>query len=413
MTMENQGISALRRSRGRVAHLVRRYGAPSQPFIVDAVLAAERRGWEGWVVTQMPAANRSTYSEPPDWRLARAERPSRRRQIAARLAGRSVRERGAEWWLPALSRARPDVIHIHFGWTAAAIHADRLPAPVVVSFHGSDVNAWPHHHPRNLRMYEELFREIDRATATSNFIAGRLRGLGYEGPLDILPPGIRLDEFAWRPPAERGRTEATRLLFVGRQVDCKGLDVLVRALALIGSDRGYVLDVIGDGEERHVYEELVRDAGLGDQVRFLGAQPRPRVAEALERSDILVVPSRVTNMGEAEGSPVAPKEAMAVGLPVVATDVGGLSEVTPPEYRHELVPGDEPAALASRIRHLLEHPDEWLERSRTGRAWVEEQFDADALAARMVRIYEDLSGPSTTRETDPVATAHAAASSDT
>jgi glycosyltransferase involved in cell wall biosynthesis len=370
----------------RVAHLVRRYGEISQTFIADAILEAERQGWEAWVVSQLPPVNRDAFPHPGDDRVLGYHEPPRWRRAVGRLARRPPRERRAGWWLPAVCCADPDVLHVHFGWMGAEIGPTQLRCPVIVSFHGSDVTAWPHRDPRHLTLYAHLFTEITYATASSRFIEGRLRGLGYGGPLEVLPPGVRLEDFPFREP-DVSRPEV-RLLFVGRQVACKGLDVLLRALPEMPTAPPVTLDVIGDGGERRANERLVRELGVERRVRFHGARPRKDVVAAMAAADVLVVPSRVTAAGEAEGSPVAPKEALAVGLPVVATEVGGLAEVVPPEYRHELLCPDEPGALAARIGQLVADRSSWSHRARTGRRFVEDTFDWAELGARTARIYE-------------------------
>lgn len=371
---------------GRVAHLVRRYCEPSQTFVADAILEAERQGWEGWVVTRLPRVNEESFPHPGSDRVLRAVRPSWSRRVAARLAGRSRRERAAGWFAPALRQATPDLVHVHFGWMGADVDLTRLHVPVVVSFHGSDVTSWPWRDPDNLRMYKSLFREITRATATSHFIEKALRGLGYEGALDLLPAGVRLAEFPFREPHVDG--EDVRLLFVGRQEPCKGLDVLLRALPQITAPVPITLDVIGDGEDAEANRRLARRLGVERRVRWHGARPRRDVVEAMRRADIVVVPSRVTKAGEAEGSPVAPKEALATGAPVIATAVGGLPEVIPPRYRHETVRPEDPRELAASIGALIDRRAEWPERARVGRRFVEEAFDWDELGRRTARIYE-------------------------
>jgi glycosyltransferase involved in cell wall biosynthesis len=370
----------------RVAHLVRRYGELSQTFVADAILEAERQGWDAWVVSKHPPANRDAFPHPGDDRILSLREPARWRRGVGRLAGRTPRDRMASWWLPAVRRAAPDVVHVHFGWLAAEVGLSRLRRPVVVSFHGSDVTAWPRSDPLHLVLYAQLFPEITCATVASRFIERRLRGLGYGGPLEVVPPGVRLPEFPFREPDPS--PPEVKLLFVGRQVACKGLDVLLRALPAIDAPLPVTLEVIGDGAERDANERLARELGLDRRVRFHGALPRQGVVAAMATADILVVPSRVTPAGEAEGSPVAPKEALAVGLPVVATEVGGLPEVVPPAHRHELVEPDNPSALAARIGDVIADRPNWPDRARAGRRFVEDGFDWARLGERTVRIYE-------------------------
>ena len=382
------GGRAARRA-GRVLHVIKRHGEMSQPFIVDALTAAEQCGWEPWILSKLEPLNPDLFPHPAPARVLRPRRPPTWRRALNRGLRRNARARTAYWWRPQVARARPDLIHIHFGWTAAEVRLRALKVPVLVSFHGSDVNAWPHRDPRNRAAYDELFAELPRATAVSNFIAGRLRGLGFQGDIDLLPAGVHLDEFPFRGPAAAGGPPL--LLYVGRHVPCKGLDVLLRAMPkLLSAEPDLRLEVIGHGPEEAAHRALAERLGVGRQVAFRGARPRPDVVEALRRATVLVVPSRVTAVGEAEGSPVVPKEAQAVGVPVVATRVGGLPETVAPELRHELVPPEDPRALAAQVTRLLADPQRCARGAHIGRRFVEDEFDWRLLGRRLDRIYESL-----------------------
>ncbi len=238
----------------------------------------------------------------------------------------------------------------------------------------------------------ELFARVQQVTAVSDLLAGRLRDLGFTGDIEVIPAGVRLDRFPFRPPNPEAHDP--RLLFVGRLVSCKGLDTLIAALpsVLDGSPR-VSLDVIGDGELRGEAERLAGKLGVAHHVRFHGSQSHANVARAMRDADVLVVPSRRSATGEEEGSPVAPKEALAVGVPVVATVVGGIPEIVPPGYRHELVSPDDPGALGEQILNVLDAPHEWPERARVGRAWIEEHFDFKQLAGQIEALYQTLRQP--------------------
>ena len=148
--------------------------------------------------------------------------------------------------------------------------------------------------------------------------------------------------------------------------------------------------MIGDGDLQREVEQLAGTLGVTHCIRFHGAQSHARVAAAMRDADVLVAPSRRSSVGEEEGSPVAPKEALATGVPVVATAVGGIPEIIPPEYRHELVAPDDPQALGAQVLRILEARREWGERARIGRAWVESQFDSSQLAGRLEALYRTI-----------------------
>jgi glycosyltransferase involved in cell wall biosynthesis len=217
-----------------------------------------------------------------------------------------------------------------------------------------------------------------------------VRGLGYRGTMEVLPAGVRLARFPYSP-VDPPRDGALRLLYVGRLTLRKGLDVLLRALpTVIEAFPDTSLEVIGGGPEEGQFRALAESLGVGQRVRFAGPQAADAIFEALTRSHVLVLPSRVMPDGEVEGSPVIMKEAMAVGIPVVAARSGGSAEVLPPAYRDEAVPPDDSAALGTRIVAVAASSNTWQERSRIGREWVVEQYDWELLGARTAEVYARL-----------------------
>lgn len=375
------------RPRGQVLHIVRRAGEPSQTFVLETIRELQEVGWQTHVLSLLPAvgAGRSLPLVEPDdaslWRRVRRRLVTESETVHARHASAA-----------AVAATRPDVVHVQFGWTATQVDVPSLGVPTLVSFHGSDVNAWPHRDPANLAAYRKLFAAVDHVTAVSDLLASRLRELGYAGHIEVVPAGVTLERFAFGPPDADLREP--RLLFVGRLVECKGIDTLIAALPpLVDRWPGLNLDVVGDGEGRTEAELMAAEVGVRDRVRFRGAQGHAEVAAAMRAAHLLVVPSRRSADGEEEGSPVAPKEGLATGIPVVATNVGGIPDVMPPEFRDELVAQDDPAALAAQIQRILNAPDEWAERARVGRRWVEEQFDSTRLATRVDAMYQALVRP--------------------
>jgi len=363
-----------------VGHVVHHYGKLSESFIPDALEALERAGAQGWVGT-MSVERRDTYPFPPDERLLVCPPPSLARRAFDRARGRSGTERFAAQVAGRLHPHGPRVVHAQFGWAAGsgAAVARRLGVPAVVTFHGTDVTVAAPGDP-----VTRAFPGIHTAIAVSRFIEGKLRGLGYGGPIEIVPAGVRLDRLPYRGDGP----SSGRILYVGRLNPQKGLSVLLDALPSIP---GAPLDVIGGGPSLDELETQARRLGVADRTTFHGPLPRREdVLESMSSASVLVMPSRALPDGQAEGSPVVTKEAQAVGIPLVATNTGGIAETIPPDHRDDLVPGDDPAALAAAVTRLLEDPAAALARARRARAWVEEQFDAERLAARTVALYEEI-----------------------
>jgi glycosyltransferase involved in cell wall biosynthesis len=368
-----------------VGHVVLHFGQLSETFVADAIERTDAAGCPAWLAA-LSVERRDAFPFPPPERVLTASRPSIPRRAVDRLLRRSPEERFAEQLAPRLARAGVEVLHAHFGWGGryALPLARRLGLPLAVTFYGSDATT------ASSARFGPLLEQADRTIAPSDFVARALRTLRYQGHIDVIPPGIPLDSLTMRagPPAG-----GLRLLFVGRLVPVKGADVLLNAMPhILRQLPGTTLELIGDGPERPALERLARTLGLEGSVAFRGARPRHEVLEALRGTHVAVVPSRTMPDGQAEASSVALKEALALGVPLVATRSGGLPETTPPAYRHELVRAGDHHALAERVIALARDRASWSARAKAGRAWVEERFNADILARRLAGVYRELAG---------------------
>ncbi|HTQ79709.1 MAG TPA: glycosyltransferase, partial [Thermoanaerobaculia bacterium] len=200
------------------------------------------------------------------------------------------------------------------------------------------------------------------------------------GVLPNVTGGIPVPEIS----AEQGGAEtegAHAFLFVGRLRIRKGVEVALHALDLLrrrspdarvaGDLR---LQVAGDGEHRTALAALAAELGLGEAVAFLGRADAARVRALLARARALVVPSIY------EGMPLVILEAMAAGVPVVASAVSGIPEVVVDGETGWLVPAEDPAALAAALAAVLADPAEAARRGAAGRGRVAERFSPRAAA---------------------------------
>jgi glycosyltransferase involved in cell wall biosynthesis len=290
-----------------------------------------------------------------------------------------------------LKRARPELMHAHFG-TGAVIAlplARRLRIPLVVSLHGYDATVTDEHARssprRSLRRYaaqrQALAREATLFVAVSEFIRDCAVERGF--PADrIVVHYIGIDLSAFQPPppsAERGPV----VLFVGRLVEKKGCELLIRAMAQVAERHpGAELVVIGDGVLRARLE--AQAAASGVRHRFLGAQPASVVREWMGRSRVFCVPSLEAASGDREGFGLVFLEAQAMGLPVVSFASGGVPEAVAHGRTGLLARERDWAALGTHIVELLDSPELWLRMSAAGIARAKE-FDL----ARQTALLED------------------------
>lgn len=195
--------------------------------------------------------------------------------------------------------------------------------------------------------------------------------------LHIVHCGV--DPKGFEPKEHAG--SARRLLYVGRLDVVKGLPVLFEALAKVSERHSQLrLDLIGDGLDRQRLEELAERLSIADRVGFLGYRSQAEVRKELAESDGFVMSSF------AEGVPVVLMEAMAAGLPVIATRIAGVAELVEEGASGYLVPPGDADSLADRIDRLAVDPERRAAMGRVGRQAVAESFNLEREAAWLCRV---------------------------
>ena len=167
----------------------------------------------------------------------------------------------------------------------------------------------------------------------------------------------------------------------------KGHHVLVDAIArLARAGEAVELDVVGDGPRRGALERQCAQLGVATRVHFLGGLTEPAVAEILDQADAFAQASVVQRNGDTDGIPVALMEAMAAGVPVVASRVSGVPELVRDGETGLLAPPGDAAALADALRTLRAEPEAAIERAGAARALVEEQFAVEGQSSRLLAL---------------------------
>jgi glycosyltransferase involved in cell wall biosynthesis len=313
--------------------------------------------------------------EPPTWRIPYRRFGKPLAQIAF-LAGPLVaarRLRRAGW--------KPDVVHAHSFLSAlpALVLGRLLRRPVVYTEH------WTIFLPENpgelsapmRRLARLALEQADLVLPVSADLERALRELAPTARTHVVPNVV--DEVFTPAPGRNG--EPTRLLTVGLlDTPRKGVDILLEALALVPGREGLRLDVVGEGELRPGYEALAERLGLGDTVRFHALEPKPALAERMRSADLFVLASRYEN------NPCVVLEAMASGLPVVATRVGGVPELVTPDSGRLAEPLD-PSSFASALEDALGGD---FDRAAIAAA-ARERYGRRAIARELRDVYERVS----------------------
>ena len=294
-----------------------------------------------------------------------------------------------------LRRERPDLLHVHHGWPAAdrylAALAETAGVPHLVVTEHIEGHA---HSVAQVRLKRRELAQAEVVTAVSATVADSLvRDYGVDrARVRVVPNGAELPhEEAELAAARRVREQlgagVLRPLWVcaGRLEHQKGQDVLLEALAEIRR-RGleFVAVLAGDGSLRGALEERVRSLGLGGNVRFLGQVED--LGPLLAAADAVVLPSRW------EGMPLVLLEALVRARPVVASAVGGVTEVVTDGEHARLVPPDDPLALAQALEDFHRRPDPALRLGRRAAARVRESFTWPRVVEAFESVYDEVLG---------------------
>jgi glycosyltransferase involved in cell wall biosynthesis len=203
--------------------------------------------------------------------------------------------------------------------------------------------------------------------------------------VEFAENGVDVERF--NAKALRASSDTLRMIYVGRLVDWKRVDLLISACSRLVGKVGFEAHIVGDGPLRNDLEKQVRQLSLADNITFHGWLPQSVAAEMLRLSDIMVLPS----MLECGGAVVL--EAMASGIPVVAANWGGPAEYVDKDAGilvSPTVPDTFVSELAEALLWMAHNPEARVQMGKAGRRRVEEDYDWRVKARRLLRIYENV-----------------------
>jgi glycosyltransferase involved in cell wall biosynthesis len=291
-----------------------------------------------------------------------------------------------------VQRHGPRLIHAHFGPDGVRVLPLRraLQLPLVVTFHGFDATLdddadGTFGFRQFVRRRTLLAAEASLVIAVSEFIAGRLRGLGFP-PEKVVVHHIGVDTAVFRPLS--AQVHPRRVLFVGRLLEKKGVLLLLDAMHVV---RRTVPDaelvIVGDGPLR---SRIELEAGRNRRVLITGRQTPEQVREWMTSATVLAVPSIVAANGDAEGLPTVVLEAAAMGLPVAAFSSAGIPEAVLQGRTGLLSPERDVAGLAADLARLLGDQALRARMSGLARAHVQANFELRRQTARLEALYSQV-----------------------
>lgn len=231
--------------------------------------------------------------------------------------------------------------------------------------------------------FNALLRRSQPLVAITHAMGARLRNLGMPAPAIVLP-GTNPARFAPAPVPPSTPT----LLTLSRLVPRKGIDTVLRTLpALLQIFPTLHYKIGGQGPDRERLQALATALGVADAVEFLGFVPDEKLPALYRNATIFVMPSREEqDVGSVEGFGIVFLEANASGIPVVASNSGGIVEAVKDGETGLLVPPDDSEALTQAIRELLSNPERCRSMGQAGRAWVENEMNWDRAGRELSEV---------------------------
>jgi glycosyltransferase involved in cell wall biosynthesis len=271
-------------------------------------------------------------------------------------------------------------LHNHFGdssCTVAMLAAALAAVPFSLTLHGPSI----FYEPRAWRIDEKIARAAFVA-CISHFCRSQAMIFADQAHwrrLKIVRCGVLPERYG----AGARKREGARLIFVGRLAAVKGLPVLIEALATVrAAHPDATLTLVGDGPDRAALAALAETVGVAKAVTFAGYRSQDEVARLLGEADVFVLPSF------AEGVPVVLMEAMASGLPVVATRIAGVPELVEDGEHGLLAPPGDPDSLAAAIAALLSDPARRHRMGAAACARVAADYDARREAVWLAELFD-------------------------
>ena len=296
--------------------------------------------------------------------------------------------------LSLLTKPQYDIVHAQFGYEGLAslklCQLGLLQGKLVTTFRGHDITGFLQSQGRT-NLYQALFREGNHFLTNSYFFRQRVIDLGCPADkIQVLYSGVDCQRFAYHP-SQFEPNGLTQIVTIGRLVEKKGMEYGIRAVArLIQQGRQLRYVIVGDGPLKAELNRLIQSLGVADAVFLVGAKTQHEILSILEASHLFIATSVTAANGDQDGPVNTLKEAMAVGLPVIGSNHGGIPELVESGVSGFLVPEKDTDAIVKQIDNLLDHPQLWPQLSQAARKKVEQDFATDRVNQQLVTIYHHI-----------------------
>lgn len=281
-----------------------------------------------------------------------------------------------------------EIVHIHWPFPHAnfLMFMGRRQFATVLNFHGAELML-AGKSPLFARNLAKWVRRADAIIANSSYTASAVKALAGNTKIEVIPYGSRIVED--KVPASRPNDP--RILFVGRLIERKGAAYLLEAHALLlKQGRKVKLTIVGSGMLLETLRAKASELDTTGAVEFLTNVGNDEIASVYSSSTVFVLPAIVDSKGDTEGLGVVLVEALSFGLPVVASNVGGIPDVIRDGETGLLVEEKNPEALAQAIGRLLDNSALAEELVRKGQDHIEKRFSWPVVTNHLEKVYAEV-----------------------
>jgi colanic acid/amylovoran biosynthesis glycosyltransferase len=406
----------------KIAFIVEKFPALTETFVLNQVVGLITRGHQVHIYARLtddtpkvhPDVLRynllaSTYYAPSVpknyvWRLLKAILLAIKFRHSYKIILRSLNlkygRRAASLRLfylviPLLTSEPYDIIHCQFGIFgiegAILREIGAIQGKLITTFRGYDISWYVQKYGDGI--YQKLFRDGDFFLANCQFFRNRAIKLGCdENKIVVHGSGIDCSKFTFQP-RQLSDNGQIKIVTVARLIEKKGIEYGIRGVAKLINEYqikhpNIEYNIIGAGCLQEYLQELIHSLNMDGKINLLGQKNQQEIIEILNNSHIFIAPSVTAKDGNQDAPVNTLKEAMAMGLPVIATLHGGIPELVQDGISGFLVSERDADAIAEKIMYLIKHQSVWSEIGKAARSRVEEHYDINQLNDELVEIYQ-------------------------
>jgi glycosyltransferase involved in cell wall biosynthesis len=377
----------------KILHYVYDFSLPSETFIYDLINNLEEVGVDNYILSHQ----RQLEKERPFSKVQTiSEKTLLYKKIYYRLLKR-WKIRNEKDVVNYIRQLKPDVIHAHFGPNGIKminlIKKHNLNIPLLVSFHGMDLNVLPFKCKKYLRYLLQM--SIDKNvlfTSPSEFLKRKARMIGFKKDTVIVIPNAYNDYFYC---AEKksfwNYGDELKLLHIGRFEEVKGQKYLVEAFGYVREEYpNTTLTIIGYGSLENDLKRLCKKLNVQDNVKFLNQVKHVDLPNIIYEHDIYIQPSIIASDGAEENLSVSTIESQICGLPAIVSNIGGLKEIVIDGETGKLIEEKNSKQLSSAILFYVKNPEHIKIHSLNARKKANDRFNKVAIIKKVKECYEKI-----------------------